>query len=324
MRLRVGITDGDWHRLLAAEPDLDEVNFWQPSGGRGFRALEPGELFLFKLHSPRNFIVGGGIFAHATRLPASLAWETFGIKNGATTFAEMRERIEKYRRTRAERFEDHVIGCILLEQPFFFPESHWIPMPEDWRPGIQQGKNYDIEEPTGRKLWERLQTALAACRLESDTRVPEQPAFLSGQGEVAGLLERGPRFGEPRLVRPRLGQGSFRIVVTDVYERRCAITRERTLPALEAAHIKPYSEGGEHRVENGLLMRRDLHALFDKGYMTVTPDLKLEVSRRIRADFENGRDYYALQDRELWVPPDRSRRPEAGFLAWHNEHVFRG
>ena len=39
---------------------LDEVNFWQPSGGRRFHALEPGEPFLFKLHYPENAIVGGG------------------------------------------------------------------------------------------------------------------------------------------------------------------------------------------------------------------------------------------------------------------------
>jgi putative restriction endonuclease len=320
----VGITDGDWHRLLAGQPDLDEVNFWQPSGGRGFHALVPGELFLFKLHSPRNFIVGGGFFAHATRLPASLAWESFGIKNGATTFAEMRGRIEKYRRRPAEPFEDFVIGCILLGQPFFFPEAHWIPAPEDWKPGIQQGKNYDAREPSGERLWARLQTALASSGIPPGGPIREMVAATGEGSAVADPLTRAPRFGEPILVRPRLGQGSFRIVVTDAYERRCAVTCERTLPALEAAHIRPYGEGGEHRVENGLLLRRDLHALFDRGYVTVTPELKLEVSRRIRADFENGRDYYALQGRELRVPADPSRRPVAGYLAWHNEHVFRG
>jgi putative restriction endonuclease len=49
------------------------VDFWQPSSGRTFRALQPGELFLFKLHSPNNFIVGGGYFVSSTALPASLA-----------------------------------------------------------------------------------------------------------------------------------------------------------------------------------------------------------------------------------------------------------
>jgi len=44
---------------------------------------------------------------------------------------------------------------------------------------------------------------------------------------------------------------------------------------------------------NGLLLRSDLHKLFDRGYVTVSPDLRFVVSRRIREEFENGRDYYA-------------------------------
>src|SRR5688500_8059173 len=71
----VGITDSDWFSFLSARPNLDEVNFWQPSGATQFRALAPGELFLFKLHAPRQFIVGGAVFAYSTILPLSLAWD---------------------------------------------------------------------------------------------------------------------------------------------------------------------------------------------------------------------------------------------------------
>ena len=71
---------------------LDEVNFWQPGGGQEFKALAPGALFLFKLHSPLNFVVGGGVFAHWSRLPLSMAWETFGIANGARCRGSPRRR----------------------------------------------------------------------------------------------------------------------------------------------------------------------------------------------------------------------------------------
>ena len=54
MRLFVGVTDSDWFELLAAQPRLEDVNFWQPGGNRIFRKLNPGEPFLFKLHSPYN------------------------------------------------------------------------------------------------------------------------------------------------------------------------------------------------------------------------------------------------------------------------------
>ena len=93
----VGVTDWDWFQFLKSQPGIDEVNFWQPSGNNVFRALPPGGLFLFKLHMPRNFIVGGGFFAYANLLPASLAWSAFERKNGAQTFGEMRSRIAHYR-----------------------------------------------------------------------------------------------------------------------------------------------------------------------------------------------------------------------------------
>ena len=129
----VGITDREWFELLSNCPQLDEVNFWQPSGNRLFRDLAPKELFLFKLHSPQNFIVGGGIYTHSSLLPISLAWESFGILNGAKSFAEMHARVAKYRRQVEDRTADYTVGCILLEEPFFLPRQAWIPVPPNWK-----------------------------------------------------------------------------------------------------------------------------------------------------------------------------------------------
>ena len=56
MKLWIGITDDDWFEFPSGRPDLDEVNFWQPSGSRAFRVLAPGEPFLFKLHAPNHLI----------------------------------------------------------------------------------------------------------------------------------------------------------------------------------------------------------------------------------------------------------------------------
>jgi putative restriction endonuclease len=114
------------------------------------------------------------------------------------------------------------------------------------------------------------------------------------------------------------------VLVTDTYGRRCAITRERTLPALEAAHIRPYGAGGEHEARNGLLLRRDIHSLFDAGYVTVSPDLRFEVSRRIKEEFDNGRHYYELHGQSIAAPDVVSRRPDPEALRWHNEHAYLG
>ena len=303
VNLVVAVTDDDWFEMLRSQSSLSEVNFWAPSAAN-FRALQPGELFLFKLHSPRNVIVGGGIFAYANTLPCSLAWNAFGEGNGARSAQEMRTRIAKYRRSDPGDRSDFAVGCRILTQPFFFEETDWLPLPASWSPNIVSFKTYDTSDAEGLALWEAVMDRLSRS--------------------AAPIFSDHDRFGEPQLIKPRLGQGAFRVLVTDIYGRRCAVTQERTLPALEAAHIRPYSDGGTHEAPNGLLLRRDIHSLFDAGYVTITPGLNFEVSRRIKDEFDNGKHYYALHGQRIIVPENAIQRPDPTALTWHNEHCFKG
>lgn len=300
----VAVTDYDWYMTLRELPGLSEANFWAPSP-RNFQALRPGELFLFKLHAPYDMIVGGGIFAYANILPSSLAWEAFGEANGARSLGQMRERIVKYRKANPNYQSDFNIGCRILTQTFFLDEPYWIRPPKSWAKNIVTFKTYNTTDEEGLYLWRAVQD-----------RFSSQPAFQLAEPRVP--------YGEPSLVVPRLGQGAFRILVTDTYHRRCAVTRERTLPALDAAHIYPYHMGGDHVVSNGLLLRRDIHSLFDAGYVTVTPSWNFEVSRAIREEFENGHEYYALHGKHIQVPDRPDQRPDSAALAWHNENIFKG
>ncbi len=127
-----------------------------------------------------------------------------------------------------------------------------------------------------------------------------------------------------RPVRQRLGQGAFRVLVTDVYERRCAVTGEKALPVLQAAHIRPVTREGPHRVDNGLLLRSDIHTLFDQGYVTVTPEHRVRVSQRLKADFDNGGPYYPLAGQRIWLPGRVDDYPSREFLEWHADMVYRG
>ena len=142
---------------------------------------------------------------------------------------------------------------------------------------------------------------------------------LAALPTTKGFSEPKPMFGEPMLVRPRLGQGGFRVSVIQAYERRCVVTGEKTLPALEAAHIQSVKDKGTHETSNGLLLRRDLHALFDQHYLTITPDKTLIVSKRIREEFENGREYYALHGRRVRDPLSTEDYPSVEALRRHND-----
>ena len=126
INLVIALTDSDWFEMLRHQANLKEVNFWAPSA-TNFRALQPGELFLFKLRSPRNFIVGGGIFAHANSLPCSLAWEVFRESNGARSSHELRTRIARLRCTDPGDRSDFEIGCRILTPALFLQGTRLDP-----------------------------------------------------------------------------------------------------------------------------------------------------------------------------------------------------
>jgi putative restriction endonuclease len=96
------------------------------------------------------------------------------------------------------------------------------------------------------------------------------------------------------------------------------------LPVLEAAHIKPYAESGPHFISNGILLRSDIHKLFDTGYLTVTDNLVVEVSNRIKEEFHNGKEYYQYHGKSLLYLPSRELdKPDKKFIEWHNNNIYK-
>ena len=302
MRYWIANTDSSWLAFLRAERP-EEVNFWQPNAVRPV-TLSPNSPWLFKRHNrDGGGIVGGAFFAHFTSISPRFAWDAFGRANGAPDFESFMTALRRYSARPVDPLAGS-IGASILVQPFFLPEDLSVTTPTDWSSNLTRGKTYDTDTGEGRRVWLDIQERLRAI-------APTSPAREVGDG-----------YGAPVLVRPRLGQGAFRVMVTDAYERRCVVTGERTLPVLDAAHIKPYSLVGAHDVSNGLLLRSDLHTLFDRGYLTVRPDLTVAVSPRIREEFANGRDYYALDGRQIRLPAHRASAPDASMLDWHASTVY--
>jgi hypothetical protein len=116
MRAWIANTDFEWYRFLSGRPDLDELNFWRPSGA-AFKVLAPGEPLLFRLKAPYHAIAGLGFFVQ----PA-----------------------------------DYKIGCIILAEPVFFSQSDWIPQPRDWRPQTEVGRREDLAQGEGLRIWQAI------------------------------------------------------------------------------------------------------------------------------------------------------------------------
>jgi putative restriction endonuclease len=312
MRGIVAVTDYGWYEFLR-DRNLPEVNFCKPSARRAVHA-PPFSPFFFKLNvRHNNAVCGFGYFTRWASLPDWLAWDCFREGNGFSSLAELRRWIQESRQRIRYSEADTVnnIGCTVIVQPTFFRPGEWVPQPEDWHPRIVSSKAYDLTRGEGRRLWD-------ACR-ERAAIPPELPAH-----QVPGPAPSRERYGTSQLVAPRLGQGAFRVAVIEAYGRACAVTGEHSLPALDAAHIRDYAQEGPHEVRNGILLRADLHRLFDKGYLTVTPKQRLEVSRRLREDYSNGRSYYPLDGLAVRVPDAKSEQPDSEYLRWHNEHVYLG
>lgn len=305
MRFWVGVTDNQWYRFLANAPELDEVNFWHPGGRAPFANLPEGTPFLFKLKRPHHHIAGGGLFIKYESLPLPLAWDAFGEKNGAASYRDLQGLIGPLR-SRDDGTTPE-IGCSILGSPFFWPQSAWIPAGDDFASNIVSGKSFEATGE-GARLWRAVEDRMASYPpLTGRVSEPDQPAAYGGAVPI----------------RPRRGQGAFRALVTNAYQRRCAITGENTLPVLEAAHIKCFAREGLNNTFNGLLLRSDFHKLFDAGLVTVTPDYRVNVSKRIHEQWFNGKVYYRLDGAELASLPAEPRdRPRTDLLAWHNDNVF--
>jgi putative restriction endonuclease len=306
MKFYIGNTDFDWFNYLR-KLKPEDINFWQPSGLTNFRAIEKGSPFLLKLKSPINKIAGIGFFASHSILPIDFAWEVFHYRNGTQQFSDFDSKIRSYRDSSNPIEKNSNIGCIVLTNPIFFDEMDWIKIPDNWSKNIVQGKTYNTKDPKDRLYWQQVETLLLKYSELSISDSKDQPSLYNQY-----------------LQNVRIGQGAFRVLVTDAYSRRCAISGEKTLPVLEAAHIIPYSIAGHNETNNGLLLRADLHKLFDSGYITVTDKYIIETSRKIKEEFENGRDYYKFHGQKLVsLPKSIYDLPDRDNLRWHNDNVFR-
>ena len=123
------------------------------------------------------------------------------------------------------------------------------------------------------------------------------------------------------LVR-RQGQSQFRSELLSAYQRKCAVTGCSIEALLEAAHITPYQGINTNRIENGLLLRADIHTLFDLGLLWIDPDsLVVKLSPQLA-----GSEYEMWQDKRVALPQSVSNQPSIKALRSHlNElRVFKG
>ena len=160
------LTDRDWYEFLYSEykngNPLKEINFWMKGTKQGFKHLEPGELFAFKLHNKHTAkesidgeFVGGATYIRYEVLSIAEAWGKYGVCNGASS-------IEKLMLQMGKRMNDN-IGCIILSNPFFFEKKDWTTWENDPKEGYFF-KRFTINEPNHRQVIDDFNTSYIKTR----------------------------------------------------------------------------------------------------------------------------------------------------------------
>lgn len=141
--------------------------------------------------------------------------------------------------------------------------------------------------------------SLQAVEADADDNVADAP-YNPQEGDDRQLVER--------QIRQRRGQQQFRDTVRERYENCCLVTGCKVLDVLEAAHIKPYRGDEDNHAENGLLLRADIHTLFDLDLLGIDPD---ELCVKLHPRLMKEPLYQSLANKELHCPQARAPSKEA-------------
>lgn len=189
---------------------------------------------------------------------------------------------------------------------------------------IGHGKSVFFEWyiPSIHGVWELYSSPSAGNRYGIKVRLSEPPvptALISLEAQA----ERESFFSPENIedarekilseIYRRRGQAGFRKALNKAYAGRCAITGCTIYSLLEAAHIHPYKGPQTNVAPNGLLLRTDIHTLFDLYLITIDP----ESMTAVVAPTLESTEYAYLAGRKVFIPLITADRPSAAALAWH-------
>lgn len=168
--------------------------------------------------------------------------------------------------------------------------------------------------------WDQL-VETVADRQDDEDIVPVSGVLRDQVHAFAGFV--GPSESE-RTITARRGQSFFRHAVLANFEEQCYITGIADPRLLNASHIRPWQDdvANRHNPANGFALSATFDRAFDRGMVTVEPDLSVRVSYALlEHSSERTRAYFRPYHRARIKAPTRFM-PDAGLLAWHNEICF--
>lgn len=292
-------TDLDWFEQMRSGPVGRVVNFWTPTPW-GVRGLHPGDRLYFMLKAPIRKIGGYGTFTRYVDMPASAAWQTYGLGNGVDSQKELVTKVQMFAQKRSKDFtvsDDPLIGCIELSDPVLLDDDRFVTPEEcghDFPIQVVKLKYFPSEDSIAQRL-----------ELTHETSRP----FVM----ITGVAAR-----RASLRKDRKEQPLFRQSILKNYRYMCCMCDEGIVELLEAAHLQPYINEQSNHPQNGLCLRVDLHRLFDEGFITIAEDHTIVVSSRL-----DGTSYSSLSGKKMRLPSNSKCHPSEDATRFHRTEVFR-
>lgn len=298
--------------------------------GAGFRYLGPFEYirsfgsrptsFVLQRHERRRSFKYGGI--------PSWRWPLQAVQQlgGHAT----KQQITEYVNARVPGFNDANIDPDLrLITVNEYGRSAWAPNTQPRRTDgwnvydaiYRQGKGQDaifaLYDPARHGVWELAPDDLGVMRPRLLGDSPEVVQAQDEAGAAKAFDATNETDGRKKVLASivqRRGQPKFRRDLVDAYDGRCAVTGCALVDILEGAHIKPYLGEHTNHVTNGLLLRADIHTLFDLRLLRINPEtLQIEVAPRAQGA------YGEFHGHTITLPTQTSRRPDKDALRMHFE-----
>ncbi|MCR8982760.1 HNH endonuclease [Brevibacillus laterosporus] len=296
--IAIAPTDLKWFDVLKSELLPMEINFWTPTPWN-IRRLREGDQLYFLLKSPIRKIGGYGFYKDYQNLTPKEAWKKFGKGNGVLNYTELISRCNKYigkNSARKSLNNNSTIGCIILTNPVFLDEAEYF-KPEEI--GLEFPKQ------------------VVKLKYFDDTTIEKQPVYRNKESVFSIIKEEKSNYFLSKS-KERIGQSRFRQNVMKAYGYKCAVTGETCSEVLQAAHIQPYINENSNHIQNGIVLRADIHRLFDSGMITINREHIVTVSSLLINS-----DYFKLNGKKIYLPEKSEDYPSIEALKLHNSNVFR-
>ncbi|MBL6082279.1 HNH endonuclease [Belnapia sp. T18] len=292
----LAITQQDWLRRTR-DARHEAVHFWLPSPWQR-RDLIAGDRWYFReqtwdkgLGRPPQ-ILGHGIVVRYEQTTPRALFASHGSATGYDSVSELAEGIGTTGYGEQGAL-DRSIGNIILrdvvvyERPIIAPRD--IP-------------TASLVSPNGRTYWPFNDELVRPLLSDSEGRIKASEADDSAFDPKNA---KDAREKVLRAIKTRRGQKGFRDALLKAYSGRCAITGCSVLDVLEASHITPYLGPETNHVTNGILLRADLHTLYDCGLFAIDPGtLKVIIAPLLETS-----SYRKINNRPLRLPASPSESP---------------